>query len=378
MRVHRLDVQRHQGAGLGTYLREYLVVPAPGRLGSGPAPPPPPLRARPGRIAAGLPGVRRAAAAARRRPGPPRPPRGDAGVLPDPLPDVSEPAGAPPAAPPGAPVDRVRDATSSPSTRRCATDSSASAWPPTSCRRHQQPIARAVRRRRRTRAAPSARTASLRLIYTGAPDADVRAGRHVPGRGPRRRRAARPRRPLRPVRPRRFRGRAPGAGRRARDRRSRDVPRPDPDRGCAGRRRRGRHRARADPARPVHRDDPVDEGLRVRGDGQAGRRVAAAARRAHLPRGHGRGLRAGRCRRDGRGDPRPRRRSARPGSGYRADAGRGPRRGMGTRGGAVRGDRRAARPIGLLGEESKPRRLRPAHTASPRRVGSKTVEGVAC
>ena len=48
--------------------------------------------------------------------------------------------------------------------------------------------------------------------------------------------------------------------------------------------------------------------------------------------------------RDGRGDPCPRRRSARPGGCDRADAGRGPRCGLGARGGALRGDRGATRP----------------------------------
>ena len=58
-------------------------------------------------------------------------------------------------------------------------------------------------------------------------------------------------------------------------------------------------------------DDDLRQGVRVRGDGQAGRCLAAAVGRAHLPRGHGRSIRAGRCRWDGRGDPCPRRRSGR-------------------------------------------------------------------
>ena len=86
VRVHRLDVQRHQGAGLRDYLREYLAffVRAGGR--ADPAAPAAPVRARPGPHAAGLPRLRRAAPPAGRRPGDPRPARGDAGVLPDALP----------------------------------------------------------------------------------------------------------------------------------------------------------------------------------------------------------------------------------------------------------------------------------------------------
>ena len=155
---------------------------------------------------------------------------------------------------------------------------------------------------------------ALRLIYTGALtptyelDVTIRAvARHCDA-------AARPRRPLRPVRPRRFRGRAAGAGRRARHRRAGDVPRANPDRGRAGGGRRRGPRAGADPARPVYRDDPFDKGVRVRGDGQAGGRLTAAAGRAHVSRGHRRRLRAGRCRGDGRGDPRSCRRSAPAGS----------------------------------------------------------------
>ena len=61
---------------------------------------------------------------------------------------------------------------------------------------------------------------ALRLDLHRRPDPHLRAGRHDPRRGPGCRRAARPRRPLGPVRPRRFRGRAAGAGRRARHRQS--------------------------------------------------------------------------------------------------------------------------------------------------------------
>ena len=63
VRVHHLDVQRHQGAGLGVYLREYLSFLVRAMCRGGPAARPRAVRARPGPLAARLPGVRGAAAA---------------------------------------------------------------------------------------------------------------------------------------------------------------------------------------------------------------------------------------------------------------------------------------------------------------------------
>ena len=82
----RLDVQRHQGAGLGTYLREYLAFLLRAGIALTRAHPPPPIRAGPGPYAARLPRLCRAPASPRRRPRDPGPARGDAGVLPEPVP----------------------------------------------------------------------------------------------------------------------------------------------------------------------------------------------------------------------------------------------------------------------------------------------------
>ena len=78
--------------------------------------------------------------------------------------------------------------------------------------------------------------------------------------------------------------------------------------------------------------------------GKAGCCLAPAVGRAHLPRGLGRNIRAGRRRWDGGGDPCPRRRSGGARGGDRGHAGRGPRCGLGARGRALRGDRGPARP----------------------------------
>ena len=84
VRVHRLDVQRHQGAGLGVYLREYLASSRAGRLGGDRGPigaaatrSSRSTRCRTSSSFAALP-FRLAGV-----PLDPRPPRGDAGVLPD-------------------------------------------------------------------------------------------------------------------------------------------------------------------------------------------------------------------------------------------------------------------------------------------------------
>ncbi|GIW20622.1 MAG: hypothetical protein KatS3mg065_0918 [Chloroflexota bacterium] len=83
-----------------------------------------------------------------------------------------------------------------------------------------------------------------------------------------------------------------GAGGRARPRRARRLPRPDPHRGRPGGDRRRRHRPRPDPPDRLHRLQPLDEALRVRGHGQARRRLGPTDGRADLPAGHGRPLRA--------------------------------------------------------------------------------------
>ncbi len=89
--------------------------------------------------------------------------------------------------------------------------------------------------------------------------------------------------------------------------RPRDVPRPHPDRRRPGGRGRGGHRHRPHATRPVHGPEPLDQGLRVRGDGQAGRGQPAAAGRADLPRRLGQHVRARRPAIHGRRDRRPRR-----------------------------------------------------------------------
>ena len=240
--VRRLDVQRHQGAGLGTYLREYLALPRPCRLGRHRGSPPPPLRARPGPHAARLPDGRDAAAPTDPGPGAARPARGDAGVLPEPFPARREPARLPAAADPGARVDRRWRARSSRSTRRCASGSSGSVCRRTRCTVvANSPIARALRPLGATRRARSRPTATLRLVYAGALtptyELDVVLEALAIARGERVRSstsastctaAAMPRSAL-------VDHAAP-----ARPRRPRDVPRPDPDRGRASGGRRGR------------------------------------------------------------------------------------------------------------------------------------------
>ena len=88
VRIRHLDVQRHQGAGLGTYLGEYLAfvlarcAPQSGCIGRNGSPS---SRSTPTR----LPGLRGPPIAARRCARAARPARGDAGVLPEPLPGRS-------------------------------------------------------------------------------------------------------------------------------------------------------------------------------------------------------------------------------------------------------------------------------------------------
>jgi hypothetical protein len=147
-------------------------------------------------------------------------------------------------------------------------------------------------------AAPSTREfmadGTLRIVYTGRADADVRTGR-----GPARRGGDCPPSPDLPVRPRSTAVATLSPALEAlaaelRDRRSSRVPGPHPDRGRAGGRSPRRHRRRAHAPGSVHRHEPLHEGARVRGDGQARRGLASAHRRALLRRGHSRALRAGR------------------------------------------------------------------------------------
>ncbi len=88
-----------------------------------------------------------------------------------------------------------------------------------------------------------------------------------------------------------------GAGGRARHRGPGHLPRPHRDRGRAGGRGRSRHRPGPHPPRPVHRHEPLDQGVRVRRDGQARRRVAPADGRADVPAGDRGRVCAGRSRR---------------------------------------------------------------------------------
>jgi glycosyltransferase involved in cell wall biosynthesis len=74
------------------------------------------------------------------------------------------------------------------------------------------------------------------------------------------------------------------------------AARADPDRRRAGRGGGRGHRHRPDAPRPVHRDDDLREDLRVRSDGQTGRRLAPPARGTHVPGRHRGHLRAGRRR----------------------------------------------------------------------------------
>ena len=252
--VHHLDVQRHQGAGLGVYLREYLSFLARAMCRRGPAAPPRAVRARPGPLAARLPRVRGAAAAAGRRAGPARSARGDAGVLPQPLPGRVEPA--------------------RPSAAACSRSG---------CRSRRRPrpsrSTTAMRDRLVGLGVPAAKAGVVinspslgRFDAGGAPaprvprgrpaaahlhrraDADLRARRRDRGGRPDRRRRPDLDVALRRLRPRRHR---PGPGRpggRPRHRRSGHVPRPHPDRGRA---RRGRRAPTSAWPRPATTSSPT-------------------------------------------------------------------------------------------------------------------------
>ena len=91
VRIRRLDVQRHQGAGFGSYLREYLEFFGRAMWAAVRAHRRERFAARPGPLVAGFPRVRRPAAAARRRAARAGPARGHARVLPDPLPGHGNP-----------------------------------------------------------------------------------------------------------------------------------------------------------------------------------------------------------------------------------------------------------------------------------------------
>ena len=249
VRLHRLDVQRHQGAGLGVYLREYLEFFARRDVDGGPPPSTASVRARPGPFAAGLPGVRSAAAAARgvplildlheampeffkqRFPGAVNPVFHGLLLLQERLSiAISSRTLSVNSAMRdrllrlGVPPDKVSIVINSPSLTRF--DAAA----------HRDAAFRA--------------DGSLRLIYTGgltptyevdvAVRAVARAGRGRPDLDS----------APRDLRPGRHRGPARGARGRARNRRPGDLPRPDPDRRRPGGRRRGGHRPRPDPARP--------------------------------------------------------------------------------------------------------------------------------
>ena len=160
-------------------------------------------------------------------------------------------------------------------------------------RRREQPVARSVRYRGLAAARLSGgRPASTHLH--GGVDADLRARRGDRGRRPDRGRPARAGRDVRGVRPRRHGTGIGGAGGGARHRRPGHVPRSHRDRGRAGGRRRRRHRPGSHAPRPIHRHEPLDQGVRVRRDGQARRRVTPADGRADVPAGDRRRIRAGR------------------------------------------------------------------------------------
>ena len=75
VRITRLDVQRHQGSPIATYLAEYSAFLVRAAFAAGARPPAPPLRSGPGPHAAGLPGLRGRPAPPGGRPpaaGPPR------------------------------------------------------------------------------------------------------------------------------------------------------------------------------------------------------------------------------------------------------------------------------------------------------------------
>ena len=126
MNVRRLPVRRHQGAGLPVYLGEYGAFLLRSVVRPRPGPSTPPLRPGRGPLPAGLPGLRRAAAEARRRAGPAGPPRGHARVLPRPLPQGRQP-------------DLLQAAAASRSSSR-------SRWP-TSVLTVNEPLAERLRRR---------------------------------------------------------------------------------------------------------------------------------------------------------------------------------------------------------------------------------------
>ena len=287
--VRRLDVQRHQGAGLGTYLARVPLVPAPRRRGqrsgciaasgsrssrstrcpTSSCSPPLPLR---------LVGV----------PGAARPARGDARVLPvSRFPRASNPLSHRLLLL----QERLSIAFATRRAHRQRGDAATGCWGSGVAPDKVVVVINSPSLERFDAAAhprrPFREDGALRLVYTGAPDPDLRAGRRRSARWP----TSPTERPDLDVRfdlygrgdsEDALRALAAELGIAERV----DVPRAHPDRGRAGGGRRRGHRAGPDPARPVHRDDPLDQGLRVRGDGQAGRRVAAADGRAHLPCGH--------------------------------------------------------------------------------------------
>ena len=154
--------------GLPTYLAEYASFLVRAGWALAKAHRRPPLRARPGPHAARLPGVRGAASQARRRPDPARPPRGDAGVLPVPVPAGVE-SRRPRAAPAhGAGLDRGLHGGGDrqPGDARPAGRS----WEP---RPTRSVSSRTARRspgsiRPASPGGPSPRTARVRLVYAGA------------------------------------------------------------------------------------------------------------------------------------------------------------------------------------------------------------------
>ena len=156
-------------------------------------------------------------------------------------------------------------------------------------RRREQPVARPVRPGAVRTRRPFAEDGTVRLVYAGALtptyEVDVAVEAVARAASRRARSCASASTSTAGAMPR---SRWPAGARELGVDDARHVPRPDPDRGCAGGDRPGRHRPRPDPARPVHRRQPLDEGLRVRGDGQAGRRVAPADGRGDVPAGHGR------------------------------------------------------------------------------------------
>ena len=270
------------------------VVPGSGDGRRGPAAPPRAVRPGPGPLAARLPGVRGPAAASRRRPGrcstcTRRCPSSSAAV--SRAPRTRSCIGCCCSRSDCRSRSRPRR---SRSTRRCATGSSG--W---ACRRPRSASSSTARRSagstpRRTRTRAFREDGRLRLVYTGAltptyeldvaiaavariaaarPDLDVAF--EVYGRGDSGPALAAQAAELGIADRVTFHGRIP----------IEDVPA-----AVAAR----RHRPRPDPPRPVHRHEPLDQGVRVRRDGQARRRVAPADGRAHVPARHRRDLPAGR------------------------------------------------------------------------------------